>query len=53
MRPVLIFDFDGTIVASKLLAIRLFNELSAKHGGRKIDDEQDIARLSDPPFPIA
>jgi phosphoglycolate phosphatase len=50
MKPYLIFDFDGTIVQSKMLTIQLFNELSGKYGGRKIDN-QDIAYLSDLSIP--
>lgn len=50
MKPYLIFDFDGTIVQSKMLAIQLFNELSGKYGGRKID-KKDIAYLSDLSIP--
>ncbi|QHT63179.1 HAD-IA family hydrolase [Paenibacillus lycopersici] len=45
MREYVIFDFDGTIVQSKMLAIRLFNELAAKYGGRQIE-EAEIPRLS-------
>ncbi|KRE47235.1 phosphoglycolate phosphatase [Paenibacillus sp. Soil522] len=50
MKTYLIFDFDGTIVQSKILAIQLFNELSEKYGGRKIDIEE-IAYLSDLSIP--
>lgn len=46
IKSYLIFDFDGTIVQSKILAIQLFNELSEKYGGRKINKD-DIAYLSD------
>ncbi|MDQ8732941.1 HAD-IA family hydrolase [Paenibacillus sp. LHD-38] len=45
LKPYLIFDFDGTLVQSKKLAIQLFNELSESYGGRKISN-QDIAYLS-------
>ncbi|QHW32873.1 HAD hydrolase-like protein [Paenibacillus rhizovicinus] len=50
MKPYVVFDFDGTIVQSKMLAVRLFNELSAKYGGRQIEDEE-ISRLSDLSIP--
>ncbi|MFS0837145.1 HAD-IA family hydrolase [Paenibacillus sp. 1P03SA] len=45
MKPVLIFDFDGTIADSKELAVRLFNEMAVKFGGRRIE-EAEIGRLS-------
>ncbi|MBV6713896.1 HAD-IA family hydrolase [Paenibacillus chitinolyticus] len=45
MEPILIFDFDGTIVDSKGLAVQLFNELAVKFGGRRIE-EAEIGRLS-------
>lgn len=45
LKPYLIFDFDGTLVQSKKLAIQLFNELSESYGGRKINNH-DIAYLS-------
>ncbi|MNU56804.1 Pyrophosphatase PpaX [compost metagenome] len=50
MRPYLIFDFDGTLVQSKSLAIHLFNQLSAKYGGRSIRDEE-IPALSNMSIP--
>jgi phosphoglycolate phosphatase len=50
IKPYLIFDFDGTIVQSKMLAVQLFNELSGKHGGRRIE-QQEIAYLSDLSIP--
>lgn len=45
MKPVLIFDFDGTIADSKELAVRLFNEMAVKFGGRRIEDAE-IGALS-------
>ncbi|MBO2943367.1 HAD-IA family hydrolase [Paenibacillus sp. F411] len=45
MKPYWIFDFDGTLVQSKDLAVQIFNELSQKHGGRLIKDEE-IATLA-------
>lgn len=50
MKSCLIFDFDGTMVQSKSLAIQVFNELGGKYGGRKIEDDE-IAKLSDMSIP--
>ncbi|USB31934.1 HAD-IA family hydrolase [Paenibacillus sp. YPG26] len=50
MRPYIIFDFDGTLVQSKALAIQLFNQLAAKYGGRSIRHEE-IPALSDMSIP--
>ncbi|MFC4812311.1 HAD-IA family hydrolase [Paenibacillus sp. GCM10023250] len=49
-QPFVLFDFDGTLVQSKLLAVRLFNDLAAKYGGRRIAEEE-IGRLSDLSIP--
>ncbi|MCZ8523558.1 MULTISPECIES: HAD-IA family hydrolase [Paenibacillus] len=50
MKPTVIFDFDGTMVASRDLAIRLFNELSVSYGCRAIREEEipALAALSIP-----
>lgn len=40
MKPYLIFDFDGTLVQSKDLAIRILNKLSVKYGGRMINRDE-------------
>ncbi|SFJ40376.1 phosphoglycolate phosphatase [Paenibacillus sp. UNC496MF] len=50
MKPFVLFDFDGTLVQSKLLAVRLFNDLAGKYGGRRIAEEE-IGRLSDLSIP--
>ncbi|WP_433943168.1 HAD-IA family hydrolase [Paenibacillus sp. SN-8-1] len=50
MRPYIIFDFDGTLVGSKALAIHIFNQLGAKYGGRSISDEE-IPALSNMSIP--
>lgn len=50
MKPFLIFDFDGTLVQSKSLAIQTFNQLAGKYGGRSID-EGEISELSDMSIP--
>jgi phosphoglycolate phosphatase len=49
-KPYLVFDFDGTIVQSKMLAIEIFNRLSGKYGGRKIAAEEmgPLSELSIP-----
>ncbi|MGM7682535.1 HAD hydrolase-like protein [Cytobacillus sp. Hm23] len=43
-----IFDFDGTLVKSRDLAVSLFNELSSKYGYRKMskDDVEYMSTLS-------
>ncbi|WP_426450568.1 HAD-IA family hydrolase [Paenibacillus sp. S-38] len=50
MKKTVIFDFDGTLVASRDLAVRLFNELSDAYGYRKIREEEipALAALSVP-----
>ncbi|PZD94741.1 phosphoglycolate phosphatase [Paenibacillus sambharensis] len=40
MHKHIVFDFDGTLVQSKQLAVELFNELSQKYGYRKIASEE-------------
>lgn len=45
MYKVLIFDFNGTLVQSKYLVIKLMNDLSDKYGYEKIKDE-DIEHLA-------
>jgi phosphoglycolate phosphatase len=40
MLKYIIFDFDGTIVNSKKLALHLINELSGKYGYRKAGEEE-------------
>lgn len=44
MNPYLIFDFDGTMVQSKMAAVQIFNQLSEKYCGRTLDD-QELAEL--------
>ncbi|AFH59279.2 phosphoglycolate phosphatase [Paenibacillus mucilaginosus K02] len=50
MKKTVIFDFDGTLVASRDLAVRLFNELSGTYGYRRIQEEEipALAALSVP-----
>jgi Predicted phosphatases len=45
MKKTLIFDFDGTIVNSRDLVIKIYNELSEKYGYRKIN-QTDILNSS-------
>lgn len=45
----IIFDFDGTIVNSRNLAIELYNKLAEKNGYDKIE-EQEIDYLSTLPI---
>ncbi|WP_106769105.1 HAD-IA family hydrolase [Paenibacillus faecalis] len=45
MYKVLIFDFNGTIVQSKYLVIKLMNDLADKYGYEKIRDE-DVEHLA-------
>jgi phosphoglycolate phosphatase len=40
MFKTIIFDFDGTLVYSKQLAIKLFNDFADKYGYRKISDDE-------------
>jgi phosphoglycolate phosphatase len=40
MFKTVIFDFDGTLVYSKPLAIQLFNDFADKYGYRKISDDE-------------
>lgn len=40
MIKYIIFDFDGTIVNSKKLALQLINDLSGKYGYRKAGEEE-------------
>jgi phosphoglycolate phosphatase len=40
MLKAVIFDFDGTLVYSKPLAIQLFNDFADKYGYRKISDDE-------------
>jgi phosphoglycolate phosphatase len=40
MFKTVIFDFDGTLVYSKPLAIQLFNDFADKYGYRKINDDE-------------
>lgn len=40
MIKYIIFDFDGTIVNSKKLALQLINDLSGKYGYRKAAEEE-------------
>lgn len=45
MKKVVLFNFNGTIVNTKLLAINIFNEIAQKQGYKKIMKE-DIPYLS-------
>lgn len=45
MISTIIFDFDGTMVTSRELAIRLYNELARKYGYKEVV-EQDVERFS-------
>lgn len=38
MKTVVVFDFDGTLVHSRPLAIQIFNELADKYGCSKIEE---------------
>lgn len=40
MFKTVIFDFDGTLVYSRPLAIQLFNDFADKYGYRKISDDE-------------
>ncbi|MMZ48164.1 Pyrophosphatase PpaX [compost metagenome] len=44
----IIFDFDGTLVKSRTLAVDLFNELSDKYGYTKMeyDEVEELSKLS-------
>ncbi|AIQ14249.1 HAD-IA family hydrolase [Paenibacillus durus] len=44
----IIFDFDGTLVKSRTLAVDLFNELSDKYGYQKVkqEDVEELSKLS-------
>lgn len=44
----IIFDFDGTLVKSRTLAVDLFNKLSDKYGYTKIeyDEVEEMSKLS-------
>jgi phosphoglycolate phosphatase len=48
MFKTVIFDFDGTLVYSRPLAIQLFNDFADKYGYRKISDDEVeyLSRLS-------
>ncbi|TVX91697.1 HAD-IA family hydrolase [Paenibacillus agilis] len=50
MKPYLIFDFDGTLVQSKELAIHVLNKLAVKYGGRTIISDE-IDHLSEMSIP--
>lgn len=45
MYKVIIFDFNGTLVQSKYLVVKLMNDLAGKYGYEKIKDE-DIEYLA-------
>ncbi|MED4115997.1 HAD-IA family hydrolase [Priestia megaterium] len=40
MKKVILFNFNGTIVNTKLLAIDIFNEIAKKQGYKKIREEE-------------
>lgn len=40
MEKVILFNFNGTIVNTKLLAIDIFNEIAKKQGYKKISEEE-------------
>jgi len=40
MKKVILFNFNGTIVNTKLLAIDIFNEIAKKQGYEKITGEE-------------
>src|SRR6478735_10732690 len=40
MKKVILFNFNGTIVNTKLLAIDIFNEIAKKQGYKKISEEE-------------
>ncbi len=50
MLKYIVFDFDGTLVNSRPLAIQLFNDFADKYGYRKINDDEVeyLATLSIP-----
>ncbi|MBD8498441.1 HAD hydrolase-like protein [Paenibacillus arenosi] len=50
MKPYLIFDFDGTLVQSKELAIYVLNKLAVKYGGRTVNSDEidDLSEMSIP-----
>ena len=45
-KPLLIFDFDGTIVDSLTLGLKLTNELADKYKYKKIDSLEEIRKHS-------
>ncbi|WP_368896717.1 HAD-IA family hydrolase, partial [Priestia megaterium] len=40
MKKVILFNFNGTIVNTKLLAIDIFNEIAKKQGYKEISEEE-------------
>ncbi|QTL52615.1 MULTISPECIES: HAD-IA family hydrolase [Priestia] len=48
MKKVILFNFNGTIVNTKLLAIDIFNEIAKKQGYKKISEEEvlHLSKLS-------
>lgn len=40
MKTVVVFDFDGTLVHSRPIAIQIFNELAEKYGHSKIEEDK-------------
>ncbi|MED4030263.1 HAD-IA family hydrolase [Priestia megaterium] len=40
MKKVILFNFNGTIVNTKLLAIDIYNEIAKKQGYKKISEEE-------------
>ncbi|MET1193997.1 HAD hydrolase-like protein, partial [Bacillus licheniformis] len=40
MNKVILFNFNGTIVNTKNLAIDIFNEIAEKQGYKKISEEE-------------
>ncbi len=40
MREVILFNFNGTVVDTKFLAIDIFNEIASKQGYKKINKEE-------------
>ncbi|MBD0379601.1 HAD-IA family hydrolase [Paenibacillus sedimenti] len=48
MKKVIVFDFDGTLVHSRPLAIQIFNELAEKYGCTKIEEHlvEEYAKLN-------
>lgn len=49
MLKTILFDFDGTIVKSRDVMIRVFNEMAEKHNFKKMETKE-ISKLSEMPI---